>query len=160
VIDPTATEIEIVRVAEMVDPAIDETTSDLKTYAKTRNPAALKFKPGQRPVLFKLRELSATFVGEELDGLEWNKRALLAFRAACHAITLADGKALAPVAKDVEEHAAHGVRVAGKEWVERVAKKIGMKSVYEAGSVAIRRAHLAEDEMGPFVWPDGPAPTP
>jgi hypothetical protein len=158
--DPTATEIEIVRVVEMVDPAIDEANSDVKTYAKTRNPALLAFKPNARPVRFKLRELSATFVGEELDGLAWHKRAMLAFRAACTAVTLADGKVITPAAKDVEEIAGHGVRLAGREWAERVAKALGIKSVYEAGDAAVRRAYLAEGEMGPFVWPAGPAATP
>jgi hypothetical protein len=155
-IDPLAP----IEVASVSDPAIDTEKSKLEAYAKTRDPRHLVLKPGERPTLYVLQPIPAAYALDVLENPTFHAtmHAVIAFKAACVEIKLPGGGSLRP-AEGARVETAFGFRIAGDEWVEAVTRKLGGKRLVEIGMVARRRAQLAEDELGPFAWPAGSAPT-
>jgi hypothetical protein len=150
--------IEVVCVADgNVDDAIDLEKSDLDRYRETRDPRHIAFKPGMQPTKFVLRPLKLMFTVDHIEHLPAGAKASLAFMVACHEVRLPNGERLRP--EKTTTNGVYSVEIAGEEWIESVAMHCRLKSIYEMGLFAIRRASLKQGELGPFDWPAGPAAT-
>jgi hypothetical protein len=149
-VDPLAAIDVVPAYADTLDPAIDVAKSNLDAYKKTRNPKLLVFKEGVRPAKFKLQPIEASYLAERLDSLQLFEKLAHAFMVSCHEIELADGTKIRP---DVlNDDPVHGVKVATRKWVNEVARRFRLATVYEMGSVAVQRAQLRPEELGPFDW--------
>ena len=150
-VDPTGP-VDIVCVAEgNVDPSIDVDASNLDEYQHTRDPKHLRFKLGMSPTKFTMRPIKASYALDKLENMPPGSRAMLAFAAACHRVTLPDGTVLKP--KKLNADAVYGVEVSDADWIDEVASRCRLVSVREMGWFAIRRAGEAAGALGPFDWP-------
>jgi hypothetical protein len=144
--------IEAVCVSEgNVDPAIDVAASNLDEYLRTRDPKHLRFKPGMQPTKYVLRPISAMYVMDKLENMPRGSKLAMAFSVACHEVRVPAGEPLRP--KRLNADPSYGVEIASDEWIETVRNKCRLSAVIEMGALALRRASLRPDELGPFDWP-------
>jgi hypothetical protein len=148
--DPLATIDVVPAYADTLDPAVDPKASNLDGYKKTRNPKLLVMREGMRPAKFKLQPIEASYLAERLDSLDLFAKLAAAFMVSCHEIELASGEKIRPAV--LNDDPVHGVKVATRAWVNEVARRFRLATVYEMGSVAVQRAQLRPDELGPFDW--------
>ena len=137
--------------SDTIDPAIDPARSNLDAYKKTRDPKHLVFREGMAPVRFRLQPLEAAYLAERLDSLDAFPRAMHAFLVSCHEIVLPSGEKLVPAV--LNDDPVYGIKVATRKWVNEVAARFRLATVYEMGTVAVQRAQMRPEEMGPFDWP-------
>jgi hypothetical protein len=143
--------------AHFSDPAIDHATADdgptgeerLEAYRRSRDPKELSFLPGLEPHRFRAKPLPAVFAASVLEGMVPSARNALAFATACHEVVLPDGATLRP--RSVKA-SSHGTRCSDDEWVNTIAERFGLETVYEVGRVAYERARLPRGARGPFSW--------
>lgn len=137
------------------DPAIDTTDAPdgaedasaeerLERYRKTRNLAALVLKGA--PTRFVLRPLSAALL-VRYDTMAPAERLATCFLVGCHEVRPPEGPALRP-AKLERLHG--GARIATDAWIETVAARYGLETVYEMGAVVDRISRLPVEQRGPF----------
>jgi hypothetical protein len=135
----------------MKDPALDMTAEELEAYAKSRDPALIKEKPGMRAVRHYVRPMradAASMIETVANAIE---RTSTYYRVACHRIEDADGKAIEPNAKTDLEPWSTGRKIAKREWLATVADVSGFDAIVEVGLVIGERACMRRDERGP-LW--------
>lgn len=156
------------------DPALNQSGAEenVKAYARyliERDPDVAPLTEGVPPTWFILRRLPAAYLSSVLDGI-YGKAAQRehAFRAACHRVELAGEAALSAVPSKgaakgtpfTTREAAHGVSLAGDDWVQEVADRFGAETVQEMGQVAIDLSRLPKGRRGPFSGWAGTAASP
>lgn len=150
--------------ATFCDPAIDTSEPDdpdlpsaaarMEAYRKTRDPSALVMKPDQRPTAFVCKPLAASLVAKVLDGRTLLSAYLAAFVYGCHEIRMPDGEPIKP-AKLVQIASGPSVPTNEDLWIDTVARRFGLETIYEIGSVIYERARLPEGARGPFFYRAG-----
>jgi hypothetical protein len=134
--------------SEALDPSMD-----FAKYAETRDPALIKEKPGMRAPRFNISPIKRVPFIENIDTCSTHVvKCEVAFAWACHEIDKGDGNSLKPDAADITTMP-NGTKVAGGEWIEKVADEFGVPAIYEVGHVIYQRAKLKAGAAGPFfLW--------
>lgn len=144
--------IEAVRVnPRCIDPAINVRESNLAEYKRTRSLEHLTYVEGVKPAVFVLDPISFGWVVNvcRTDGISETARHVAAFRGSCFSIRMPDGTCMEPTASEIISSSE--TRYTEESWVQRVAAKFGLLTVYELGAVALQRAELPEEQQGFFV---------
>jgi hypothetical protein len=135
-----------IKVVSVRDPAIDwgamwDEGVSPAVYAETRGADVVRAIPGMRPRWFVLRALSVADCTAVEMFPEGAPRAVQAFRVACTAIENFD-QGIAVLAPTLAAASPHGVTrtVWGDDDLQRVADVLGMRAIYEVGSIAYERA--------------------
>lgn len=131
-------------------PRIPTVLEMLDTYRKTRDINDLRFKPGVKPVLFKVRQLKTTFTSV-IGDMNFELQRIKTFCAACYEVTLADGTPMKPKAPSKPIVLGGHNMPQEDEWVDRVRKKFGISSIIEVAEVVFQEARLPEDSKAAFL---------
>ncbi len=125
----------------------------LDEYRKTRDVSKLAKKPGAEFTRFVCKPLPASFVAAVLDNMNLTVRHMIAFRQSCHRVCLPEGGDIKPPNKLRPE--ACGTKAADDVWIDVVARRFGLETIYEVGRVIYERARLPEGAhgTGPYYWP-------
>ena len=146
------------------DPAIDTSeheASDVPTaaermeaYRRERDVAKLILRDDPKPTYFVCKPIGASACAKHLDHLPQLRAFLNAFVFGCHEIRLASGEVVKPAKLSGDRD---GVTAPEKEnaWIDEVARRFGLETIYEIGSVIYSRARLPEEARGPFYYPGG-----
>lgn len=125
----------------VLDPAIDWTVSDVTSYVESRDLGRIQAKPGMTLTIAVLRALTVADFAQ-LDSLGSSQAKLLqAFRLACTAIENFRGpgtealKPMTPIKRGRGD-----LLVWGDDELEEVARRFGVRFIYELGNVAFERA--------------------
>lgn len=141
-----------INVVSVTDPAVSFDSPDARTeYIRTREPSLYKIAEGKRPAVFTVAPL-ASDLAIKLDHTAEYDRALLAFRACVHSVSLPSGEVLSIVA---EPGFVLG-SLAPVEWVRTVARHVGVRRVEEIGEAAYRLSMM--DDHDPLSQPPGQPP--
>ena len=143
------------------DPAIDMSESDdasmpsaddrLAENRRTRDLARLVLKTGEAPTRFVCKPLSPSVVARLLDDRSTVQARLAAFVFGCHEIKLPDGSSLRP-GKMLPQSGGITAPADENKWIDEVARRFGLDTIYEIGSVIYERARLPESARGPFSY--------
>lgn len=123
----------------------------LAEYRRTRDRSALVLKPDSKPTLFVCKPLAASLVARLLDERSLPQARLGAFVLGCHEVVLPDGSKLAPKRLSPQVGGA-AAPTDENAWVDEIARRFGLDTVYEIGSVIYERARLPESARGPFSY--------
>lgn len=143
------------RVVSTADPALDlDTMGDsLAEYARTRDPALLKFKLGAQPTWFVVRGMTVSYLFDVVySARNGRTQSALAFMAAVHEVELPDGRRIAP---DKISSGAYKQKIAGDSWLDQLRDECGLDAIEEIGLAAIERARLPVRARAPFASSGG-----
>lgn len=137
------------------DTALDLQEIDVEEYKKTRDPELLKTLDDRKPTWFHIQKMPAIWVaGLGVSGLTLEQKCIVAFRAAVHIIDRPDGSQLTPASFEKPEQikgSIHKVTMADGNWFETVCDEFGYDTILEIGQIALDKATLPKDQLGPFT---------
>lgn len=134
--------VSTLRVACVLDPAIDREQTDVLAYAEKRDPSMIVTLPGLSPRWFHLRPLTQSQVAScdahVADAQRWN----VAFCLSVEAIDclLVPGEAWRPTTRVRDPASGKTIRVINDRELEVVHRALGKAWIYEVGRVAYDRA--------------------
>lgn len=140
-----------------IDPALDLEQTNLYSYRVTRDESELVALPGRELGWIHIERMKRAVLTALVDSVRGEQARLeIAFRACVKRIEIPGAEAIEPDAKGFVTWAT-GARVAGDEWIDRIAdlEGHGFNVVLEAGQVAMDMAKLAPGARGPFGLPPG-----
>lgn len=145
--DPTS-EVPVVLVG---DPALEwQSDEQREAYLKRREPdlwrAALR--NGTQPTVFHCHPLKPRY-GREADRRAGTDKLAFLFLAACHRVTLPDGRELRCETKKLVP-IAPGIRVATDDWFDEIGDACSADAIYGIGTVIDERVHLKAEDRGPL----------
>lgn len=146
------------------DPALcqeptPENIAAIQAYVRDRDPAKAPLVEGLAPTWFVVRRLPAAYLSAVVDGIYGvASQREHAVRAALHRVEVAGGDVLCVTPRAgaaagtpfLATEAAHGVHLAGTDWVQELADRFGAETIQEMGTVALDLARLPKGRRGPF----------
>lgn len=147
------------------DPALvqentPETLALYTAYQRDRDPEKLPaLLPDAKPTWFVIKRLPAAYLSAVIDGIfPVSAQRDHAVRAACHRVELPGEAALSATPKKTAKlgtpflttEVAHGVNLAGDDWIQELADRFGSETIQEIGQVALDQARLPRGRRGPF----------
>ena len=164
-VSPISTDLRVVRCNPTdPDPALctdptPENIGRIQEYVRTRDPELAPLLPDATPTWFVLRRLPAAYLSSVLDGIyPPAAQREHAVRASCHRVEFPGGECLVVLPKKsapkdapwTSREAAHGVALAGDDWVQHLVDEYGAELIQELGSVVIDLSRLPRGRRGPF----------
>lgn len=146
------------------DPALcqDPTPANIEAiqlYVRDRDPAKAPLVADVTPTWFVVRRLPAAYLSAVIDGIYGvAAQREHAVRAAVHRVEVTGGDVLSVTPRKgasegtpyLSTEAAHGVALAGNDWVQEIADRFGAETIQELGAVALDLARLPRGRRGPF----------
>ncbi|MBL0219661.1 MAG: hypothetical protein IPQ07_38075 [Myxococcales bacterium] len=136
-----------------------ENLARLREYLSTRDPEKIPLAEGTVPTWFVVKRLPAAYLSSVLEGI-YPRAAQRehAVRAALHRVELPGGEALSVVPRKsapkgapfTSTEAAHGVSLAGDDWIQELADRFGAETIQEMGEAIIDLSRLPRGRRGPF----------
>lgn len=166
--NPLDTALRVIRCnATDPDPALcqdlaPENIARVQEYIRERDPEKAPIAEGIAPTWFVVKRLPAAYLTSVLEGIYPEAaRREHAVRAAVHRVELPGEAALSAVPQKgaakgtpfLTREAAHGVSLAGDDWIQELTDRYGAETIQELGTVAIDLCRLPKGRRGPFsLW--------
>jgi hypothetical protein len=146
------------------DPAIDSSEHDtpdvpgpverMEAYRRERDVSKLVLRDDPKPTWFVCKPLAASACAKHLDHQLQLRAFLSAFVLGCHEVRIPGEEPMRPRKMAPERDGMTGP-ANENEWIDAVARRFGLETIYEVGAVIYGRARLPEGARGPFFYPAG-----
>ena len=166
--NPIAPDLRVIRCnATDPDPALNqsvapENIAQVQEYLRARDTEKAPLAEGIAPTWFVVKRLPAAYLTSVLEGIYPEAaRREHAVRAAVHRVELPGEAALSTTPQKtaakgtpfLTREAAHGVSLAGDDWIQELVDRFGAETIQELGTVAIDLCRLPKGRRGPFsLW--------